>query len=242
MRTTTAMFGSLLCLCAAAAASSAQRAANPRDALVVSTAWLAAHQRDPNLVLLHVGDRGEYDKTHIAGARFVALDDISVSDRSGKGLVLEMPPAEQLRQKLAALGISDNSRIVVYYGSDRVTPATRVIFTLDYAGLGDSASLLDGGMGAWARDGHAVTDAATPAKSGEARLASPQANRRRVRLRAHTHRRPKRLGRRRARDGLLRRRADGRESRHSTQDGSRRRREERALLRDRRRFESIEDR
>ena len=167
MRTTTALFSSVLCLCGVASVSSAQRATSPRDALLVSTAWLAAHQRDPNLVLLHVGDRGEYDKMHIAGARFVALDDVSVSDRSGKGLVLEMPPAEQLRQKLAALGISDDSRIVVYYGSDRVTPATRVIFTLDYAGLGDRASLLDGGMGAWTRDGHAVTDAATPAKTGE---------------------------------------------------------------------------
>ena len=33
--------------------------------------------------------------THIAGARFVALDDISVSDHSGNGLMLEMPPAER---------------------------------------------------------------------------------------------------------------------------------------------------
>jgi thiosulfate/3-mercaptopyruvate sulfurtransferase len=167
VRTTTALLRSLLCLCAVTGASSAQRAANPRDALVVPTAWLAAHQRDANLVLLHVGDRAEYDKTHIAGARYVALDDISVSDHSGKGLTLEMPPADELRQKLAALGISDDSRIIVYYGKGRVTPTTRVIFTLDYAGLGDHASLLDGGMGAWTRDGHAVTDAVTPAKTGQ---------------------------------------------------------------------------
>ena len=37
---------------------------------------------------------------------------------------------------IAGLGISDNSRIVVYYGKDWVTPSTRVVFTLDYAGLG----------------------------------------------------------------------------------------------------------
>jgi thiosulfate/3-mercaptopyruvate sulfurtransferase len=167
VRSTTALLRSLLCLCGLAATAGAQRAANPREALVVSTTWLASHQRDPNLVLLHVGDRAEYDKTHIAGARFVSLDDISISDHSGKGLMLEMPTTDQLRQKLAGLGISDNSRIVVYYGKDWVTPSTRVIFTLDYAGLGDRTSLLDGGMLAWTRDGNTVTDAATPARTGE---------------------------------------------------------------------------
>ena len=36
--------------------------------------------------------------------------------------------------------------MIVYYGNDWVTPSTRVIFTLDYAGLGNQSSLLDGGM------------------------------------------------------------------------------------------------
>jgi thiosulfate/3-mercaptopyruvate sulfurtransferase len=163
---TIALLPSLLCLCVASGPLGAQRT-NSRDALVVSTSWLAAHQRDPNLVLLHVGDRGEYDKAHIAGARLAALGDISISDHSGNGLMLEMLPAEELRQQLAALGISGNSRVVVYYGQDWVAPAARVIFTLDYAGLGDRASLLDGGMGAWTRDGHAVTSAPTAPKTGE---------------------------------------------------------------------------
>ena len=40
-------------------------AAGPRDSLVVSTAWLAAHLHDPNLVILHVGDKARYDSKHI---------------------------------------------------------------------------------------------------------------------------------------------------------------------------------
>ena len=65
-----------------------------------------------------------------------------------------MPPTtEDFAARLQALGISDDSRVVVYYGKDWVSPSTRVIFTLDYAGLGDRASLLDGGMPAWVRDG-----------------------------------------------------------------------------------------
>lgn len=135
-----------------------QQTVNTRSQILVSTAWLAEHLRDPNVVLLHVGDRKEYEAAHLPGARFVTLGDISVSDHtSPKGLMLQMPTAEVLREKIAALGISDNSRVVVYYGNDWVTPSTRVIFTLDYAGLGARASLLDGGMQAWKREGRPTT-------------------------------------------------------------------------------------
>jgi thiosulfate/3-mercaptopyruvate sulfurtransferase len=143
-------------------------AKSPRESMVVNTSWLAAHLKDPNLVLLHVGDPDEYKAKHIPGARFVSLSDIAVSDRSATGLILEMPPtAEDLRGRLARLGISDDSRVVVYYGKDWVSPTTRVIFTLDYAGLGEHAVLLDGGMDAWVRDGHTVTDVVPADRAGK---------------------------------------------------------------------------
>ena len=75
-------------------------AASPRDSMLVSAAWLRVHLNDPNLVLLHVGDKAEYDAKHIPGAVFVGLKDISVSDHTGKGLMLEMPPAEELKKDL----------------------------------------------------------------------------------------------------------------------------------------------
>jgi len=140
--------------------------ASPRQKLVVDADWLKAHLADPDLVLLHVGDKAEYEAAHIPGARFVSLADISISDHSGKGLMLEMPPADDLRHRLEALGISDKSRVVVYYGKDWVSPSTRVIFTLDYAGLGDRSSLLDGGQDAWVRAGGTVTKDVPAAKSG----------------------------------------------------------------------------
>ena len=130
-------------------------AATPRESLVVSPSWLAEHLRDPNLVLLHVGDKAGYEAQHLPGARFVLMGDISVSDPNG--LRLEMPAADDLRQRLQKLGISDHSRVVVYYGKDWVSPTTRVLFTLHYAGLGDRSSLLDGGMDAWIKAGHPVT-------------------------------------------------------------------------------------
>lgn len=135
------------------------RGQQARPALLVSTGWLAIHLNDADLVLLHVGTKKDYDAEHIPGARFVSLKDISTPMDHDKpdALMLQMPAAADLRTRLAALGISDNSRIIVYYGTDWVTPSTRVVFTLDYAGLGARASLLDGGMGAWKREGRKVT-------------------------------------------------------------------------------------
>jgi thiosulfate/3-mercaptopyruvate sulfurtransferase len=134
--------------------------------LVVTPAWLAAHVDDADLVLLHVGDDDAYRAKHLPRARLVSLDDISISAPHGEGLTLELPPADDLRRRLEALGISNDSRVVVYFGDDWVSPATRVVLTLDAAGLGAHTALLDGGMPAWVAAGHAVTAAAPPSRKG----------------------------------------------------------------------------
>ena len=149
-------------------AANAQSARPSRADLIVTSAWLADHLRDPDLVLLHVGDKAEYPAAHIPGARFVEMRDVSVSspDRE-KGLVLELPSPDSLRTMLAALGISDNSRIVVYYGNDWVSPSTRVMFTLDHAGLGSRSALLDGGMNQWKAENRPVTADVPAPRTGQ---------------------------------------------------------------------------
>lgn len=150
----------LLAACACLLPTTSASAADRTTAMpgpLVTTTWLAGHLDDPDLVLLHVGEREGFEAGHIPHARYVTLDDIALSDHSGKGLMLEMPPAADLHDRLAALGIGDRSRVVVYFGKDWASPATRVVFTLDVAGLGERSALLDGGMPAWQRDGHAVT-------------------------------------------------------------------------------------
>jgi thiosulfate/3-mercaptopyruvate sulfurtransferase len=158
----------LLCAAAAPRTMPAQMAVAPSAPVVVSTEWLARHLKDPGLVLIHVGEKAEYDAGHIPGARYVRLDDISVTSHDhASGLMLEMPTPDSLRARLEALGISDRSRVVVYYGNDWVSPATRVIFTLDYAGLGSSAALLDGGMPAWKAEGRPLTTDAPKQSRGQ---------------------------------------------------------------------------
>jgi thiosulfate/3-mercaptopyruvate sulfurtransferase len=135
--------------------------ASPRDRLLVSPTWLKAHLTDPNLVLLQIGDRSQYDREHIPGARY--LDFHSISDRSTSGLMLELPPVSRLDSNFAALGVTRESRIVLYFGSDWLSPTTRAWLTLEYLGLGENTAILDGGLPAWKAAGHPVTsDAPAP--------------------------------------------------------------------------------
>jgi thiosulfate/3-mercaptopyruvate sulfurtransferase len=117
---------------------------------------LKQHASDKDLVLLFAGEKGEYDNGHIPGARFVGMETLAAPNVPD-GLILELPKPDVLHEQLEALGISDASRIVVYYGLRTVPYATRVILTLDAAGLGDRVALLDGGLGAWQRAGNATT-------------------------------------------------------------------------------------
>ena len=138
---------------------------DPRAHLLVSVDWLARHAQDANLVLLHVGVPAEYAASHLAGARLVSVGDVTVTD-SVRKLNVEMPSADTLRARLAALGVSDDSRIVVYFAKDMVYPAVRILTTLVYAGLGDRVSLLDGGMGAWAAAGNPTTSETVVPRTG----------------------------------------------------------------------------
>lgn len=131
--------------------------------LMVSVEWLKGHLNDPNLVLLHIGDKAEYDKAHIPGAQYISLRDISVSRNNGK-LNTELPPDEDLRKTLEKFGVSNNSRIILYYGNDWLSPTTRVYFTFDYLGLSENVSILEGGMKNWVKAGNpTLTEVRTPA-------------------------------------------------------------------------------
>lgn len=133
----------------------------PRDRMLVSTQWLKAHLGDRNLVLLQVGEKEEYDREHIPGARY--LDFRSISDRSESGLFLEMPSVAKLDSSFSALGVTRTSRIVLYFGSEWISPTTRAWLTLEYMGHGARASLLDGGLPAWKAAGGTVTVEVPPA-------------------------------------------------------------------------------
>jgi len=130
------------------------------EPLVVSTAWLAAHLHDKNLVLFEVGRAEEYATQHIPGAQRLDYHDLSAPrDRNAPPtvLILELPSAARLDSVLSAKGITNDSRVVVYFASDWVTPSARSVLTFEAAGLRGRVSLLDGGLPAWVAEGNPVT-------------------------------------------------------------------------------------
>ena len=135
-----------------------------RDTMLVNTAWLSAHLKDPNLVILSVSDKAEYEKEHIPGALPVSLADVATPMVMGQ-LMLELLPPDQLKKKFIELGITNDSRIVLYAGQNFLQSMTRVYMTLDAMGLGPKASVLDGGFPAW--------KAANQPVSAEVRVVKP---------------------------------------------------------------------
>jgi thiosulfate/3-mercaptopyruvate sulfurtransferase len=134
------------------------------ESFIVTTDWLAKHLNDESLVLLQIGEKEEYNASHIPRAQFIQLTEISTP--RGQGLTLELPPVEQLKTAFEKFGVSNNSRIVLYFGKDWVTPTARVFMTLDYLGLGNQTSILDGGLPAWRTEGKPVTAEVLEPKKG----------------------------------------------------------------------------
>lgn len=142
-----------------------------RDAMLVSVEWLVQHLDDPAVVILHVGDQDDYTAEHIPGAHYVERNAMShPGSHSPDALVLELPEGEEFQAVLRSYGVNDDSRIVVYWGSEWVTPTARMVFTLDWAGLGESTVLLNGGLGAWKAAGQSVTADLPTAQRGNVTL------------------------------------------------------------------------
>ena len=145
-------FARMLGICVVAvAAFSSFASATPADGavhpeMIVSAKWLSEHLNDPKVIILHVAQkRSEYDQGHIPGARLLALEDFIEGDDA------ELPATEKLKDTFEKLGVSDDSRVVIYTTA-WYPMAGRAYYTLDYLGHGDHAALLDGGLDEWQKE------------------------------------------------------------------------------------------
>ncbi len=129
---------------------------------LVSTDWLAAHLRDPDLRILdaswYLSDAGrdpkaEYAAGHIPGARFFDIDEIA-EHRSA--LPHMAPPSEKFISRLRAMGVGDGHQVVVYDGAG-ILSAPRVWWTFRLMGKTDVA-VLDGGLPKWRAEGREIED------------------------------------------------------------------------------------
>ena len=109
--------------------------------LVVSTQWLADHAADPRLVIIAVHmSRAAYDSAHIRGARFLPY---SAYAQHRDGLTTEIPPLVTLDSVLESVGVSNDSRVVIY-GPPIISH--RLFLAMDVAGLRGQMTMLDGGL------------------------------------------------------------------------------------------------
>jgi thiosulfate/3-mercaptopyruvate sulfurtransferase len=131
---------------------------------LVSTAWLDAHLKDPDLRVLDASwylpdagrdPRGEYEAAHIPGARFFDIDDIS-DQRSA--LPHMAPPPEKFISRMRAMGVGDGHQVVIY-DSAGILSAPRVWWTFRLMGKTDVA-VLDGGFPKWRAEGREIEDMA----------------------------------------------------------------------------------
>lgn len=151
---------SLLLLAGLALAAPSPAPTQSGAPLIVTTAWLARHLSDRDLVIFHIGDptsKPVYDEGHIPGAQFLNPFQELSTPRVEGALFLELPSAEVLDSVLEARGVSDHSRIVLYSARQYFTPTSRTLFTLEYAGLAGRVSILDGGLEVWKSEGRATT-------------------------------------------------------------------------------------
>jgi thiosulfate/3-mercaptopyruvate sulfurtransferase len=133
---------------------------------LVSTDWLAQHLGEPDLAIVDSSwfmpssgrsGREEYLQAHIAGARFLDIDELS--DRSNPAPHM-LPSAAEFGAAMERLGVGRSDRIIVYDNSP-IRTAARGWFMLRHFGASQVA-ILDGGLQKWLGESR-------PTESGEPR-------------------------------------------------------------------------
>ncbi|MBS0408708.1 MAG: 3-mercaptopyruvate sulfurtransferase, partial [Proteobacteria bacterium] len=127
---------------------------------LVTTAWLAEHLDDPDVVILDASwhmpatgrdPRKEYAEGHIPGSRFFDID--AISDHSS-GLPHMLASPQEFATAVRRLGVEATSTVVVY-DAVGIMSAPRAWWNFRQMGH-DQVYVLDGGLKAWLAEGHPV--------------------------------------------------------------------------------------
>ena len=127
---------------------------------LVSTNWLAERLGKPGILVFDTtkylpnepkDGRAEFALAHIPGARFFDIDDIADPDTT---LAHMVPSAGRFAQKMAALGVANDS-VVVFYDQKGLASAARGWWMMGLFGH-DRAAVLDGGLPKWRAESRAV--------------------------------------------------------------------------------------
>ncbi len=132
---------------------------------LVTPLWIAERRTDPNLRILDASwylpqagrdPKAEYSAGHIPGASFFDLDAISDGNSPWPHM---LPPPEKFARDMEALGIGDETTVVIYDGAGlHSSPRAWWMFrAMGHANV----FILDGGLPAWKAAGYPIVDRLT---------------------------------------------------------------------------------
>jgi thiosulfate/3-mercaptopyruvate sulfurtransferase len=113
------------------------------------------------LCIVDVGKAATYAQLHVPGAVHLDYARIVAMRRPVAGL---LPETTELEHALSSAGISNDSWVVAY-DDEGGGNASRLVWTLDTLGH-DRFSLLNGGLHAWANEGHPLENRPVTAEPG----------------------------------------------------------------------------
>ena len=124
---------------------------NPQ--FLVETDWLALHLNERNLRIVDMrNSQNEYAAGHIPGAVYLAVSQIRLALKEPGFMI---PPDYEIEEILGQLGITGETMVVAYDDQGGLN-ASRLFFTLDYAGHNKMA-LLNGGLTKWVAEGRSLS-------------------------------------------------------------------------------------
>jgi thiosulfate/3-mercaptopyruvate sulfurtransferase len=127
---------------------------------IVSTQWLQDHLNDSQVRVIYVGDRDDYERAHIPGAR--QLDHMDTVKMGADG---HRPAASDvLVRAFTKAGAVDGARVVLY--GDTPMATGWVNSALVAIGHGGDVSWLDGGIAAWRSENRPLETTAPSPGSG----------------------------------------------------------------------------
>ena len=135
---------------------------------LVSTQWLSDNLNSPGLVILDSSvfidfkdgqmasrsGKENYLAGHIPGARFADLKDKLSATHPTFEFV--MPSPDEFAKELGELGVSNDSRVVIY-STDNQSWSARLWWMMRWAGL-EQVAILDGGLKAWKEEGRELSN------------------------------------------------------------------------------------
>ena len=125
----------------------------PRFPLVIEPDQLQTQLDASDLLIIDLCKPNTYAKAHVPGAVHLGYAQIVAMQKPVMGL---LPDEATLSQVFSSIGLSTDKHVIAY-DEEGGGAAARLLWTLDAIGH-EKASLLNGGLHAWLKEGHPMDD------------------------------------------------------------------------------------